>query len=58
MESILHEANPILPYFLKLNISFIIASGILSQKDPNTGELYSIIYYFKKFSPAKLNYII
>ena len=58
IKPIFYKANPALFYILELNISFIITSGILSQKDPNTGELYSIIYYFKKFSPAKLNYII
>ena len=58
IEPIFYEANSILPYILELNISSIIISNILSQKDLNTKELYSIIYYFKKFSPAKLNYII
>ena len=57
MEPIFYEANPALPYILELDISFIIVSGILSQKDFDTGELYPITYYFKKFSPAKLNYI-
>ena len=57
IKPILYKANPALPYILELDISSIIASGILSQKDPNTGKLYSIIYYFKKFSPAELNYI-
>ena len=57
IEPIFYEANPALFYILKLDTSFITVFGILSQKDPNTGELYSIIYYFKKFSPAKLNYI-
>ena len=57
LKPIFNKANPILLYILELDISFIIISRILSQKDPNTGELYSIIYYSKKFSPAKLNYI-
>ena len=58
MEPIYYKANPVLSYTLKLDISSVIVSGILSQKDFNTGELYPIIYYFKKFLPAKLNYII
>ena len=58
IKPIFYKANPALLYILELDTSFIIISDILSQKDPNTGELYSIIYYFKKFSPAKLNYII
>ena len=44
IKPILYKANSTLLYILKLDISFIIASGILSQKDPNTGELYPIIY--------------
>ena len=58
IKPIFYEANPTLPYILELDASSIITSGILSQKNPNTRELYSIAYYFKKFSPAKLNYII
>ena len=56
MEPILHEANPALPYILESDASSVAASGILSQKDPNTGELHPIAYYSKKFSPAELNY--
>ena len=58
IKPILHKANSALFYILELDISFIIASNILSQKNPNTKELDSIIYYFKKFFLAKLNYII
>ena len=58
IEPIFYEANPTLPYILELNTSSVTTSNILSQKDSNTGELYSIIYYSKKFSPAELNYII
>ena len=58
IKPIFYKANPVLLFNLELNVSSVIVFGILSQKDPNTGELYSIIYYFKKFSPAKLNYII
>ena len=57
MESIFYKANPVLLYILELDTSSIIVFGILSQKNPNTQELYSIIYYSKKFSSAKLNYI-
>ena len=55
---IFYKANPALPYILELDISFIIISNILLQKDPNTRKLYPIIYHVKKFFPAKLNYII
>ena len=58
MKPILHKANPILLYILELDVSFIIISNILSQKNPNTEELYPIIYYFKKFFLAEINYII
>ena len=58
IKSIFYEANSALLYILELNISFVITFGILSQKNSDTRKLYSIIYYFKKFSPAKLNYII
>ena len=57
IKSIFYEANPILLYILELDVSSIIASGILSQKNLKTKKLYFIIYYFKKFSPTKLNYI-
>ena len=58
MKPILYEANSTLLYILELDASSVTASGILSQKDSNTGELYPITYYSKKFSPAELNYII
>ena len=57
MEPIFYEVNPALLYILELDASSVIIFSILSQKDPNTRELYSIIYYFKKFSSAELNYI-
>ena len=57
IKSIFYKANSVLLYILELDASFIITSGILSQKDPDTGELHFIAYYFKKFSPAELNYI-
>ena len=58
IEFILYKANPVLPYILELDTSSVIIFDILFLKNPNTKELYSITYYFKKFSPAELNYII
>ena len=57
MKPIFYKANPILSYILELNTSSVTISNILSQKDSNTEELYPIIYYFKKFFPAEINYI-
>ena len=56
-ELILREFNPSLPSTLKINASYIAILGILSQRDPNSGELYPIAYYSKKLIPAELNYI-
>ena len=58
IKPILYKVNPTLLYILELDASSVTAAGILSQKDSNTRELYFIAYYSKKFSLAKLNYII
>ena len=57
MEPIFYKLNPALPYILESDTYSVITSGILSQKNSNTRELYPIIYYFKKLFLAKLNYI-
>ena len=58
IKSIFYKANPALPYILELDVFSVITFSILSQKNPNIKKLYPIIYYFKKFSPAELIYII
>ena len=57
MEPIFYKVNSALLYILELDAFSIIIFSILSQKDSNTGELYPITYYFKKFFLAKLKYI-
>ena len=38
IKPIFYEANSVLLYILELDISSVITSGILSQKDSNTGK--------------------
>ena len=57
-ELILREFNPSLFLTLEINTLCVVISGILSQRDLNSGELYFIAYYSKKLTPVKLNYII
>ena len=55
-EPILREFDPSLPSTLETDASCVAVSGILSQRDPNSGELHPVAYYSKKLTPAELNY--
>ena len=55
-EPILREFDLSLSLTLKINASCVAILSILSQRDPNSGELYPIVYYLKKLISAKLNY--
>ena len=56
-EPVLREFNLALVFFLETNASVVAILGILSQRDPATGLIYSVTYYSKKLTPAELSYI-
>jgi hypothetical protein len=55
---ILRHFNPSLPTVVEADASDYAEGGVISQRDPGTGELHPIAFWSRKFNPAELNYEI
>jgi len=55
---ILRHFNPSLPTVVEADASDYAQGGVISQRDPETGELHPIAFWSRKFNPAELNYEI
>jgi hypothetical protein len=55
---ILRHFDPSLPLIVEADASDYAQGGVISQRDPENGELHPITFYSRKFNPAELNYEI
>src|SRR5271170_2282449 len=58
MAPILCHFNPFLPTVMEADASDYAQDGVVSQRDPETGELHPITFWSRKFNLAELNYEI
>jgi hypothetical protein len=58
MAPILRHFDPALPSIVEADTSDYAQSGVISQRDPETGELHPIVFWSCKFNSAELNYEI
>jgi hypothetical protein len=55
---VLRHFDPSLPTVVEADASDYAEGGVVSQRDPETGELHPIAFWSRKFGPAELNYEI
>jgi len=55
---ILQHFNPALPTIVEADASDYTQGGVMSQRDPEMGELHPIAFWSRKFNSAELNYEI
>src|SRR5208282_128688 len=52
---VLRHFDPSLPTVVEADASDYAEGGVVSQRDPETGELHPIAFWSRKFGPAELN---